>query len=116
MGRLLVCTALVFVTAAATPADPPAKSAGGRKPVVLSDEAITIHKGAPVIDGHNDLPWELREKAGLAFRTIDLRRPQPAFHTDIPRLRKGGVGVQFWSAYVPASTGKKGTAVKNTLE
>src|SRR4051812_5650992 len=87
-----------------------------RKPVVLTDEALAIHRDAPVIDGHNDLPWALREKAGLAFRSIDLTRPQPQFHTDIPRLRKGGVGVQFWSAWVPVSTTKKGTAVKTTLE
>jgi membrane dipeptidase len=109
-----VTVSLMFLLAAVTwAADPPAAS---RQTVVLSEEALAIHRDAPVIDGHNDLPWELREKAGLAFRDIDLRRPQPQFHTDIPRLRKGGVGVQFWSAYVPASTGRKGTAIKNTLE
>jgi membrane dipeptidase len=87
-----------------------------RKPVVLSEEALAIHRDAPVIDGHNDLPWMLREKGGLGFRSIDLTRPQPAFHTDIPRLRKGGVGVQFWSAWVPVTTAHKGVAVKTTLE
>jgi membrane dipeptidase len=112
-SRLLTVACVLALTPAARPADP---APAGRKPVVLTEEALAIHRDAPVIDGHNDLPWELREKDGLAFRTIDLRRPQPAFHTDIPRLRKGGVGVQFWSAYVPASTGRKGTAVKNTLE
>ncbi len=57
-----------------------------------------------------------REKGDLSFRKIDLRKPQKELHTDIPRLREGGVGAQFWSAYVPANTAKKGTAVKQTLE
>jgi membrane dipeptidase len=93
-----------------SPAEPP------RKPVVLSEAALAIHRDMPVIDGHNDLPYELRRKDGLAFSNIDLLRPQPRFHTDIARLRKGGVGAQFWSAYVPSDTAKKGTAVRMTLE
>ncbi|MGL4422009.1 MAG: dipeptidase, partial [Gemmataceae bacterium] len=86
------------------------------KPVVLSEEALAIHATMPVVDGHNDLPWELRKKDGTAFRSIDLQLPQPKFHTDIARLRRGGVGVQFWSAYVPSETIKQGKAVKMTLE
>src|SRR5579883_25314 len=98
-------------------ADPPVKGQPSRQgPVVLTEEALAIHRDAPVIDGHNDLPWAMREKGGLSFRSVDLRRPQPAFHTDIARLRKGGVGVQFWSAWVPVSTTKRGVAVKTTLE
>ncbi|HJZ56863.1 MAG TPA: dipeptidase [Gemmataceae bacterium] len=84
--------------------------------VVLTDEARAIHREALLIDGHNDLPWELRTADGPSFRNIDISKPQPKFHTDIPRLREGNVGAQFWSAYVPASTGKKGTAVRTTLE
>ncbi len=93
----------------------PPKSRG---PVKLTEEALRIHREALVIDGHNDLPWEFRAKDDLSFRKIDLRQSQKALglHTDIPRLRQGGVGAQFWSAYVPASTGKKGTAVRLTLE
>ncbi len=88
-----------------------------RKPVVVSEAALKLHAEALVIDGHNDLPWELRRKdSGASFRDIDLLRPQKNLHTDIPRLRKGGVGAQFWSAYVPADTGKKGVALKTTLE
>src|SRR5262249_42042320 len=49
-------------------------------------------------------------------RNIDLRRPQPQFHTDIDRLKKGNVGAQFWSAYVSVDTAKKGVAVRTTLE
>ncbi len=84
--------------------------------IVVSEAALAIHREALLIDGHNDLPYALREKDGLSFRNIDLARPQPKLHTDIPRLRKGNVGAQFWSAYVPADTGRKGTAVRMTLE
>jgi membrane dipeptidase len=89
-----------------------------RAPVKLTDEALRVHREAILIDGHNDLPWQFREKKDLSFRKIDLRQSQKSLglHTDIPRLREGGVGAQFWSAYVPASTGKKGTAVRLTLE
>ncbi len=73
-----------------------------------------IHDQALVIDGHNDLPWALREAGGLA--KFDLKQPQSSFNTDIPRLRQGNVGAQFWSAYVPVSTKQDGTAVKTTLE
>ncbi len=92
--------------------DAPARS----KTVVVSEQALAIHNDALLIDGHNDLPWELRENDGPGFKNIDLTKPQKKFHTDIPRLKKGNVGAQFWSAYVPSSTAKKGTAVKMTLE
>src|SRR6476659_9718147 len=87
-----------------------------RAPVVLSDEAKKIHFESFVFDGHNDLPWELRTKADSSFDKRDIRQPQPKMHTDIPRLRAGGVGAQFWSVYVPAETMKSGTAIKTTLE
>src|SRR3984885_12518532 len=56
----------------------------------------------PLIDGHNDLPWELREHYGSDPAAADLTRRLPNTHTDIPRLVEGGVGGQFWSVYVPA--------------
>lgn len=87
-----------------------------RTRVQLTDQALQIHREALVIDGHNDLPYELRKRADGIFGRLDIRKPQPAIHTDIPRLRKGGVGAQFWAAYVPAETAKSKTAVKKTLE
>ncbi len=93
-------------------ADPPK----ARPAVVLTDEAIKLHNSCLLVDGHNDLPWELRTKAGLSFRDLDIAKPQPKLHTDIARLRTGNVGAQFWSAYVPADTKAKGTAVRMTLE
>lgn len=86
-----------------------------RNPVKLTEEALQIHRDALLIDGHNDLPWMLREKADPFFKKFDITKDQPALHTDIPRLRKGNVGGQFWSAYVPAETDKARTAVKETL-
>src|SRR5437879_5706212 len=87
-----------------------------RPPVQLTEEALRIHREALLVDGHNDLPWQFREKKDLSFRHIDIARPQKTLHTDIPRLKQGNVGAQFWSAYVPASTRKDGSAVRQTLE
>lgn len=84
--------------------------------VVLTDEGKKVHFEGFVFDGHNDLPWELRTKADSSFDKRDIRKAQPAMHTDIPRLRKGGVGAQFWSVYVPSETMRKGTALNDTLE
>jgi membrane dipeptidase len=113
---IFVIVVPVFALAQEKKNDTPAPKSRG--PVKLTEEALRIHREAIVIDGHNDLPWEFRAKDDLSFRKIDLRQSQKALglHTDIPRLRQGGVGAQFWSAYVPASTGKKGTAVRLTLE
>jgi len=86
------------------PALLPAQSKRG--PVVLTDEARAIHKDRLLVDGHNDLPWQFREKNDLSFLTLDISRLQKNIHTDIPRLREGGVGAQFWAAYVPVSTRK----------
>lgn len=67
-----------------------------------------------VVDGHNDLPWALRP-SGYDLRAVDVAVPQPQLHTDLPRLRAGGVGGQFWSVYVPC--GFRGpAAVTATLE
>ena len=55
----------------------------------------------PVVDGHNDLPWALRNQAGYDLDRLDLAEDQRAqLHTDLARLRAGGVGAQFWSVYV----------------
>lgn len=58
---------------------------------------------APVFDGHNDLAWALREQANYDLAVIDIAQPQSSLHTDIPRLRAGGVGAQFFSVFVPGT-------------
>ncbi len=84
--------------------------------VKLTDAALKIHLEALLIDGHNDLPWQFRQHNDFSFRTFDIARPQPLLHTDIERLKKGGVGAQFWAAYVDTETIAKKTAVRETLE
>lgn len=58
-----------------------------------------------VFDGHNDLPWALREGFASDPVAAGLAAGQPLLHTDVPRLRAGRVGAQFWSVYVPSSLG-----------
>ena len=70
-------------------------------------------RAVPVLDGHNDLPMALREHAG--YRVEGLAADRPELHTDIARLRAGGVGGQFWSVYVP-STLSEPDAVVATME
>lgn len=81
----------------------------------ISDEAMEIHMSGMLFDGHNDLPWAMREKANSSFDKIDIAQPTE-FHTDIPRLRAGGLKAQFWSVFVPASTDLTGNALITTLE
>ncbi len=84
--------------------------------VTVSDEARAIHGRSYVFDGHNDLPWQVRTEASLSFDNLDISQPQPELHTDIARLRAGGVGAQYWSVYVPANTVESGRSHQMTLE
>lgn len=69
---------------------------------------------AGVIDGHNDLPWAMRQLCQYDLDRVDLSGHVPALCTDIPRLRAGGVTAQFWSVFVPSTLA--GAAVTATLE
>src|SRR3954469_8531078 len=81
----------------------------------LIDHARQLLKHSPLIDGHNDYPWALRENARQDLDKLDIRQPQPSIMTDIARLRSGGVGGQFWSVYVPVELAGQ-SAVTATLE
>ncbi len=70
-------------------------------------QALRILRTTPLIDGHNDLFDAIRERGGLD--SVDLAVLQPRLMTDIPKLRAGGVGAQFWAAYVPVTTIHEGT-------
>jgi membrane dipeptidase len=70
---------------------------------------------SPLVDGHNDLPEALRRRVDLRISEIDLGQPVPELMTDIPRLRAGGVGGQFWSVWVPASL-PEGEATRRAFE
>ncbi len=91
----IITTAIIIAATALTASDAQDFVARARR----------LHQQVPLIDGHNDYPWALRENnVERDINRLDIRVPQPSIHTDIPRLREGGVGGQFWSVYVPAST------------
>jgi len=102
-------TLMTFILSAA------AVTAGAQQPSSsLLERARAIHKQVPLIDGHNDFPWEVREKSAGGVDARDMR-DRVAGHTDIARLRQGGLGGQFWSVYVPSSLQGQ-AAVTATLE
>jgi membrane dipeptidase len=84
---------------------------------MADDALVQLLRGAPLIDGHNDLLWALREAhlEAPGEPDPDVSVAAPAFMTDIPRLRAGGVGGQFWSVYVPSDLDGH-EAVTQTLE
>jgi membrane dipeptidase len=68
----------------------------------LQERARRLLRETPIIDGHNDYPWEVRQRAQGDLSKLDIRVAQPDIMTDLPRLKAGGVGGQFWSVYVPS--------------
>lgn len=79
------------------------------------DPALALHRQVPLTDGHNDLPWQYRELVDRRVSAIDIAERQEELMTDIPRLREGGVGAQFWSVYIDVGT-TGANAVRATLE
>lgn len=75
------------------------------------ETARRVLSSTPLFDGHNDLPWAIRQNSAAPHdvAAYDLRVRTPG-HTDIPRLREGMVGAQFWSVYVPSSAVTEGAA------
>jgi membrane dipeptidase len=68
----------------------------------VSERARRIHDSAILFDGHNDLPWKLRELGDVRFESLDISKRLSRGQTDIPRLRQGGLKAQFWSVYIPS--------------
>lgn len=94
MRHLLVgLAALLALPVASHAADP------------LEERALRLLREAPLVDGHNDMPYAIRERVKNHVEQIDLmgdtRKLAEPMHTDIPRLRGGGVGAQFWSVWIP---------------
>ncbi|MFD2027603.1 dipeptidase [Promicromonospora aerolata] len=83
--------------------------------MTTADRLTTLLEKHPVWDGHNDLPWELRQQSSYDLDVVDIAQRLTTTHTDLPRLREGGVGAQFWSVYVSATLAG-GAAVTATLE
>jgi membrane dipeptidase len=118
-ARLHRSAALLAFAAACAAALSPARAAD-----TIEVRVQHVLERTPLIDGHNDLPWEIRERFGgdlsridLAASTLNLtdaKHPTPLM-TDIPRMRRGQMGGQFWSVFVPVEI-KGPEVVQTTLE
>ncbi len=102
--KIITALALAASVAAADPA-------GGQERDRNLDRAVRVLRSTPLIDGHNDLPWAIREHEMRPrdVEAYDLRN-RTAGHTDLDRLRQGMVGGQFWSVYVPGEIRDSGYA------
>jgi membrane dipeptidase len=98
--ELLVAAALPLAAWVAIAA--PLAAAVAPQSDAAMDRARRLLREVPVIDGHNDYPWEVRQKAEFDLAKLDMRQRQPSIMTDFERLGSGGVGGQFWSVYVPS--------------
>ena len=98
-GLLLLALLVTWASAAAAQSDP------------ALERARKLLRSVPLIDGHNDLAWEIRESktAPMDVAAYDLRTRTPG-HTDLERLKAGQVGAQFWSIYVPGEVKDSGYA------
>lgn len=84
--------------------------------IILTPEALEIHRSAILIDGHNDLPERLMEEGHLSLEDFSLDEIHPEFQTDIPRMRRGGIDAQFWSVYVSPKYVERGETVRVGFE
>jgi membrane dipeptidase len=110
LSRLLAATLLVPTVSACSTA----QTTAGGAPAPASDPHLAaahrVLRAVPLVDGHNDLPWAIRGAARPHdVAAYDLRTRTPG-HTDLPRLKQGMVGGQFWSVYVPSNVGDTGFA------
>ncbi len=122
--RITTFLGIVLTVAAAAPlpamSNSPAEQTGrtarqNQSGEPLLTRAKALLKSSPLIDGHNDYPWEVRQRAKGDLDKVDISSAIPTLMTDIPRLREGGVGAQFWSVYTPSDfAGQK--AVTATME
>ncbi|KAH9012900.1 membrane dipeptidase-domain-containing protein [Lactarius pseudohatsudake] len=128
-GRILPRAGLVLILLIALPlflfTKHPSSWIGGGLPPDPLKAADIILSGAPIIDGHIDLPWLVRSAYGNNATAVDLSKPIVG-HVDIPRLRTGRVGGFFWSVYTPCPSNidenpgkdflKPTSSVRDTLE
>ena len=110
--KLMMAAAAVTALTAATPVMAQTSDAA------VDARVRQILRRTPLIDGHNDLPWAIRQGYGNDVHGVNLTTDlsmSTRLHTDIPRLREGGVGAQFWSVYVSANMSQL-EAAKATFE
>jgi membrane dipeptidase len=88
--------------------------AGSPDPKLL-ERARSLLEQAPLLDTHNDLPYMLVDKLGGDITKLDFTQPQPSMCADIPRLREGRIGAQYWSVFVESATQKNHTSLHGAL-
>jgi membrane dipeptidase len=86
------------------------------KPAPVSDRAKKVHEAGFVFDGHNDLPWRLRQDGDVTFTTLDIGKRLDSGQTDIPRAREGGLKAQFWSVYIPSEQPNPARTVTDQID
>jgi membrane dipeptidase len=108
-GKCLKLVCLLVLSTGALPLHAQMRSQNGKDPYLVRAERIL--RQTPLIDGHNDLPWRIREDsiARGNVNAYDIRKRAPG-HTDLDRLKKGMVGAQFWSVYTPGDWRDSGYA------
>jgi len=82
----------------------------------LIRRALRLHRAVPMVDGHNDLAENVADRYGNSWDSANIALPVPGLMTDIPRLRAGGVGAQFWSIWVSPAAGARRGALRLSLE
>jgi membrane dipeptidase len=96
---------LMTIAAAVMSIALPASDARAEDEAQLRERVMAILREVPLIDGHNDIPWQYRIRVNNRVDALDfagdLSTVEPEIHTDVPRLRAGGVGGQFWSVFIP---------------
>ncbi|MDB6110733.1 MAG: Membrane dipeptidase [Pedosphaera sp.] len=119
MRTLIVKTVAVMSLLGTMQAGSAAEAVAKKPSAAQLAEVKRILREVPLIDGHNDVPWQYRKRANNDFAAIDLAsdtsQMKPPMVTDIARLRAGGVGGQFWSVYIPPTLNGS-VAVRAVLE
>ncbi len=107
---------LIALTATAAVARAQSPAPSSRAPRAAAEDPLAharrLLKQTILVDGHNDLPWAIRESrtAPREVEGYDIRQRRTTGDTDIPRLREGGLGAQFWSVYIPGEDKAAGYA------
>lgn len=116
MRRIVSMLGLMLIAAAAMAVVRPATAGANDNDALLRGRVERVLRGVPLIDGHNDVPWQYRSRVNNHVDQLDfagdLSTLDPPMQTNIPRLREGMVGGQFWSVYIPIGMrgGKPGDA------
>ena len=114
-GRTFVALVCFSIGAFSSPTEGASSLSGASPQASALQHARSLLKTTILVDGHNDLPWEIRTKAGSDLQRYELSKTT-AGQTDLARLRAGGIGAQFWSVYIPGEAAAVKGMAKTQLE